>query len=67
MAKSLGSMLKQLEALLGTQDLTAWEDNFVRNIVERSDQGRNTGKLSINQIARMEELYRKHFADLEPA
>ena len=65
--KSLGSIVQQLEGLLDTPALTAWEDNFVRNIVERSDQGRNTGKLSINQIARMEELYRKHFADAEPA
>ena len=64
--KSLGSMVQQLEAMLDTPDLTAWEDNFVRNIVERSDHGKNTGKLSINQIARMEELYRKHFADAEP-
>ena len=65
--KSLGTMVQQLEAMLGTNDLTAWEDSFVRNIVERSDHGKQTGKLTINQIARMEELYRKHFADAEPA
>ena len=40
--KSIGSMINQLEPLLGTQDL-------------------------INQIARLEELYRKHFGDAEPA
>ena len=65
--KSLGSMIQQLEAMLDTPALTAWEDNFVRNIVERSDHGRDTGKLSVNQIGRMVELYQKHFADTEPA
>jgi hypothetical protein len=65
--KSLGAIVQQLEGLLDTPELTAWEDGFVRNIVERSDHGRHTGVLSINQIARMEELYRKHFADAEPA
>jgi hypothetical protein len=64
--KSLSAMVKQLEPMVGTKDLTAWEHNFVRNIVERSDHGKNTGKLTINQIARMEELYRKHLADAEP-
>jgi len=65
--KSLGAIILQLEAMLGTQDLTAWEDRFVANIVEISDHGRVTLNLSINQIARLEELYRKHFGDAEPA
>lgn len=65
--KSLTAMVQQLEAMLGTTTFTAWEDNFVRVIAEHSDHGKNTGRLSINQIARMEELYRKHFADAEPA
>ena len=65
--KSLGAMILQLEPMLDTQDLTAWENRFVANIVEISDHGRLTLKLSINQVARLEELYRKHFADAEPA
>ena len=65
--KTLGSMIQQLEAMLGTNDLTAWEDNFVRNLVERSDHGKDTGKLTVNQISRMIDLYEKHFADTEPA
>lgn len=65
--KSLGAMIQQLEPLLGTQDLTAWEQRFVENLIERTGCGRDTGKLTINQIARLEELYRKHFADAEPA
>lgn len=65
--KSLGAIVKQLEPMLGTADLTAWEQGFVENIVERSDHGRDTLKLSANQIARMEDLYRKHFGDAEAA
>jgi len=65
--KSIGAMVQQIEPLLGTEDLNAWERRFVANIVEISDHGRITLKLSINQIARLEELYRKHFGDAEPA
>ena len=65
--KSIGAIVRQLEGLLDTRDLTAWENNFVRNLVERTDQGQNTGQLSIKQIARMEELYRKRFGDAEAA
>lgn len=65
--KSLGAIIHQLEPMLGTKDLNAWERRFVENLVERTGNGKATGKLSINQIARMEELYRKHFGDAEPA
>jgi hypothetical protein len=65
--KSIGSMIKQLEPLLDTKDLTPWEDGFVRRLVELSDHGRDTLKLSVNQIGRLVELYRKHFGDAEPA
>ena len=63
--KSLGAMVKQLEPLLGTPDLNAWEQRFVVNVVETSDHGIYTGYLSTKQIARIEELYRKHFGDAE--
>lgn len=61
--KSIGAMVQQIEGMLGTNDLTPWEQKFVENIAERSDHGKNTGKLSDKQIARMEEIYRKHFGD----
>ena len=64
--KSIGSMILQLEPLLDTKDLTPWEDGFVRRLAEISDHGRDTLKLSVNEIGRLVELYRKHFGDAEP-
>ena len=65
--KSLGAMILQLEPMIGTHDLTPWEDGFVRRLAEISDHGRDTLKLSVNQIGRLVELYKKHFADAEPS
>ena len=65
--KSLGAMVKQLEPMLNTNELTPWEQGFVQRLVERSDHGRDTLKLSVNSIGRLVELYRKHFGDAEPA
>jgi len=53
--------------MIGTQDLTDWERGFVESLVERSDHGKNTLALSVNQIGRLVEIYNKHFADAEPA
>lgn len=64
---SLGKVLERLELLIGTYHLTSWEDRFVRKVVAGSDHGRAPLKLTINQIARLEELYRKHFPDARAA
>lgn len=65
--KSIGQMIDQLDALLGTKDLTAWEDQFLTHITEQTNTGINTASLTEKQIAVIERLYRKHFADAEPA
>jgi len=65
--KSLNAMVKQLEALLDTRDVSAWENTFLHSISVRADAGRDTSRLTDRQIARLEELYRKHFGDAEPA
>lgn len=63
MAKSLGTMILQLEPLVGTADLNAWEMRFVENLALRTVHGRDTGGLSDKQIERLNELYAKHFGD----
>lgn len=65
--KSIGAMIKQLEPLVGTEDLNAWEQRFIENIVLRSNNGTITGILSEKQVERVGELYAKHFGDSEPA
>lgn len=55
--KSVAQMVAQLEGLLGTADLSEWEQGFVETLVERNGKG-----LSDRQIEIMERIYRKHFA-----
>jgi hypothetical protein len=61
--KSLGAMIKQLEPLVGTDDLNAWETRFVENLALRTVEGHDTGALTEKQIERLTELYAKHFGD----
>jgi predicted RNase H-related nuclease YkuK (DUF458 family) len=62
--KSIGAMIKQLEPLVGTTDLNAWEQRFIENIILRSNKGA-TSILSERQVERINELYVKHFGDAE--
>ena len=59
---SLGAKIKQLEGLLDTKDLSAWENSFLHSISVRTDCGHNTGPLTDRQVDRLEELWSKHFA-----
>ena len=55
--KSVAQMIDQLEGLLGTKDLSEWEQGFVETLVERKGAA-----LSDKQSEIMERIYRKHFA-----
>lgn len=59
---SVGAMLAQLEGLLGTEDLSEWEQKFVSNCLVQSDQGQHTPKLSGKQVEKIEQVWEKHFA-----
>jgi len=63
--KSIGQMIDQLDGMLGTKDLTQWEDQFLTHITEQTNCGINTGSLSEKQVAIIERIYRKHFGDAE--
>ena len=65
--KSVGAMIQQLDGLINTGDLNAWESQFMTNLVLRTVHGRDTGTLSERQIDRLQELYVKHFGDAESA
>ena len=60
--KSVGQMIKQIAGLRGTKDVTEWEDNFIRGIVEWTDDGEKTSHLTERQVAVVARIYRKHFA-----
>ena len=62
---SIATMIARLEGLLGTDDLSAWEQRFVRSVAERTAAHRRQGQpveLSDNQLEKLDELHGKHFA-----
>ena len=65
--KSLGAMVQQLCAMVGTNDLTKWETDFMCSIGRTTGDGEHTQGLTERQVNRVEELYRKHFGDAETA
>jgi len=54
--KSVQQMVAQLEGLLGTKDISDWEQGFIESIVERK------ASLTDKQLVVVERIYRKHFA-----
>ena len=65
--KSLSAMMQQLDSLSHARGLDQFERGEIAGLVLVSEGGRDTLKLSVNQIGRLVELYRKHFGDAEPA
>ena len=57
---STTSMIEKLSALLGTDDLSPWETDFVTSVKRRMDAGEVT-KLSERQVT-LDRLHSKHFA-----
>ena len=55
---STATMIKRLEGLLGTKDITQWEQGFIESIVAKDDPTSLTGK----QVDAMARIYSKHFA-----
>lgn len=60
--KSLAGMIQQLEGLLGTRDISSWEEEFINNIAERVEMWGDTTRLSGAQADKIEQIWKKHFA-----
>ena len=58
---STNTMIERLSGCLDTGDLSAWEEGFVRSLVERKNAGQVT-QLSDRQVEALERLHAKHFA-----
>lgn len=58
--KSVGAMVEQLAAMLGTNDLSPWEQGFVQTVQRHAKQ---TTTLTEKQVDKIEQLYEKHFGD----
>ena len=58
---SIGNMIKQLSGMVGTRDLTSWQEDFVRSIASQSNDGTDTSPLSDKQVEIIDEIFHKHF------
>lgn len=54
--KSVAQKVSQLEGLLGTKDISEWEEGFIQSLVDRGGTG-----LTEKQLAVMDRIYSKHF------
>jgi hypothetical protein len=59
---SINIMLKKISGLVGTSDITEWEDEFITNMNERAQDGKDTRQLSEKQVSTIEKIHDKHFA-----
>lgn len=61
-AVSLITMIRQLEGLLGTPDISDWEERFIGSVRGALPPMGQTTALSEKQVDKIEQLWTKHFA-----
>ena len=59
---SINAMVKRIEGLSGTNDVTEWEDDFIDSVVEKTDHGKDVSRLSDKQLETVQRIFNKHFA-----
>lgn len=62
MTVSIGTMTKQIIAMHDTGDLTDWENEFVGGLSDRTQDGKDTTRLSEKQVGIVERIWQRHFA-----
>ena len=55
-------MIEQLSGLVGTVDITDWQEGFVKSIVKCIGEKKDTRCLSTKQIETIDRIWRKHFS-----
>lgn len=61
--KSACNMIKQLHAMVGTNDLSEFESGFVNSLYDQSAGGTDTAFLTAKQIATLANIYQQKFGD----
>lgn len=62
--KSIGVMIKQVESLINTDDLTTWENDFISSVCAQVKANKSsTANLSNKQVEIVQRVYNKHFGD----
>lgn len=60
---SLNTMVRKVAGLADTTDVSQRENEFIKNIVRQTSNGDNTTSLTEKQVAWLDDLHSKHFAD----
>lgn len=60
---SIGTMVERIAGLLGTKDISAWEDGFISSVRAKSNNGRDTTRLTEKQVETVERIFTKHYGD----
>lgn len=58
---SITTMVRQCAGLVGTKDVSHWEETFLDGICERTRDGADTTSLTEKQIEVVERIWRKNF------
>ena len=58
---SLNAMVKRVAGLADTRDVSDWENQFIKSVLEKTGNGANTTSLTEKQIEVLERLHGKHF------
>lgn len=59
---SLNTMVKKCAGLVDTTDVSDWENQFLKSVVEKTGEGRDTTSLTEKQVDVLERIYGKNFA-----
>lgn len=59
---SIWAMISALHGMLGTRDLTRWQQDFVRNCYDTVQHNKDTSRLSDKQVEIISEIFNTHFA-----
>jgi len=59
---STNNALKQVAGLVGTNDLNDAETDFIEDMWQRSNDGKQVSFMSDNQVKWLGRIYSKHFA-----
>lgn len=59
---SINGMVRRVAGLLGTRDLTAWQERFVQSLVDQTCSGADTSSVTEKQFDVLEQIYNRHFS-----
>ena len=59
---SIGTKIKQLSGLLGTNDCSMWIQGFLNGVIKKTSNGDDTSMLTSKQLSVIESEWQRHFS-----